>query len=181
MSKGIYNWVNAESVGRRLDAPSQSGVPNEHYRTQTGNVIYLRDTDAVKAESERLDGWRECWLKLACNRDRMRRMGGLQSQQDYIMGRSMRAARARKLLLEALWKVMDKKPLKPVKDTVSSCVDTQNIEINMLRSKLRAADKMAQICDTWVRSGEIDSRSALADARLNYGKPYVYEFSNDES
>jgi len=43
--------------------------------------------------------------------------------------------------------------------------------------KLRAADQMAKVADDWVERGQIDSRSALADARLNYGKPYTYEFS----
>lgn len=120
MSKGIYTWLNAESVGRHLNVPSQIGVPSEYYRTQAGDVISLRDVEAVRAESERLDGWRERWLKLASNHGRMRKMGALQSQQDYIMGRSIRAARTRELLLKAYWKVLDEKPVQPVKESPPS-------------------------------------------------------------
>ena len=40
---------------------------------------------------------------------------------------------------------------------------------------LIAADRMAEIIDQMVRDGWLDSRSPLADARLDYGQPYVYE------
>lgn len=39
---------------------------------------------------------------------------------------------------------------------------------------LRAADKMAAIIDEMVKDGQLDSRSPLADARLNYGEPWTY-------
>lgn len=41
--------------------------------------------------------------------------------------------------------------------------------------KLRAADAMAKIVDDSVVRKLIDSRSALADARLSYGAPYKYD------
>ena len=37
---------------------------------------------------------------------------------------------------------------------------------------IKAADKMADVCDDWVKRGLLDARSALADARLIYGDPY---------
>lgn len=43
---------------------------------------------------------------------------------------------------------------------------------------LRAADKMARICDDMIQRGSIDARSALADARLDYGQPFKYEWSS---
>ena len=46
---------------------------------------------AAKEEYERLCGWRERWLKLANNTERMRNMGGLQSQMEYVCYRSQRA------------------------------------------------------------------------------------------
>lgn len=46
-----------------------------------------------------------------------------------------------------------------------------------LEIKLRAADEMARVCDDWVTRGLIDARSALADARLDYGEPFTYGFS----
>lgn len=46
-----------------------------------------------------------------------------------------------------------------------------------MQLKLRAADKMAWICDDWVQRGIIDARSALADARLSYGDPFTYSWS----
>lgn len=50
-------------------------------------------------------------------------------------------------------------------------------DVTKLLIALRAADEMARICDDWVKRGIIDSRSALADARLNYGQPFEYEWS----
>jgi len=46
---------------------------------------------------------------------------------------------------------------------------------------LRAADKMAWICDDWVQRHVIDARSALADARLSYGEPFKYRWSKLEA
>jgi len=48
--------------------------------------------------------------------------------------------------------------------------DGERVEANWL--KIRAADGMAKIIDEMVRSGKLDSRSALADARLDYGEPF---------
>lgn len=36
---------------------------------------------------------------------------------------------------------------------------------------------MAQICDDWVGLGIINARSTLADARLDYGEPFKYEYT----
>lgn len=41
--------------------------------------------------------------------------------------------------------------------------------------KLRAADAMAKVIDVMVEGKQIDERSPLADARLDYGEPYKYE------
>lgn len=60
-------------------------------------------------------------------------------------------------------------------------MDAKDIEIAQLRKKLQAADAMAKICDDWVVRGEIDARSALADARLIYGNPFKYAFSDEQS
>ena len=39
---------------------------------------------------------------------------------------------------------------------------------------LKGADKMAAVCDDWVKRKIIDERSALADARLEYCDPYTF-------
>lgn len=49
-----------------------------------------------------------------------------------------------------------------------------------MRIALRAADGMARVIDDWVRRGLINTRSAAADARLDFGTPYVYEWSKKE-
>jgi hypothetical protein len=41
--------------------------------------------------------------------------------------------------------------------------------------KLRAADQMAKIIDEMVDADTLNSRSRLADARLDYGQPHQYE------
>ncbi len=58
-------------------------------------------------------------------------------------------------------------------------MNDKDLLIAMLRTKLEAADEMARVCDQWVESKQIDSRSALADARIKYGKPFKYEFTFD--
>lgn len=50
-----------------------------------------RTQEEFMAEFDRLSQWRSRWLRLANDRDRMRRMGNLQSQTDYIIARSQRA------------------------------------------------------------------------------------------
>ncbi len=57
--------------------------------------------------------------------------------------------------------------------------DIENENARM-RLVLRAADKMARVIDDWVKRGLIDARSAAADARLNYGDPFTYEWSKPE-
>ncbi len=62
------------------------------------------------------------------------------------------------------------------------CQQTENAKLkaelgdanSRLIMKERAADVMAKVADDWVERGLIDSRSALADARLDYGDPYKY-------
>lgn len=102
-----YSHLNATSVGCRLNPPSQADVHEGHYRTQRGVVISLQDVDAVRLEVNRLDDWRKRWLNLASDHDRIRKMGNLQTQIDYIIGRSLRAARTHGLLLKAFWKYAD--------------------------------------------------------------------------
>lgn len=58
----------------------------------------------------------------------------------------------------------------PDPEALAHPLEMENTE---LRLKILDADKMAAVADDWVRRGVIDARSALADARLNYGKPYV--------
>lgn len=57
------------------------------------------DINAAKAEYERLCGWRERWTNLANDRQRAKKRGGLQSQQDYIEERARRANNAIAALL----------------------------------------------------------------------------------
>jgi hypothetical protein len=45
---------------------------------------------------------------------------------------------------------------------------------------LQAADHMAAIIDEMVRDGNLDSRSRLADARLDYGEPWAYAYSRQK-
>lgn len=46
------------------------------------------------------------------------------------------------------------------------------IDVMRLRVKAIDADRMAAIVDEMVRAGRLDARSKLADARLDYGKPW---------
>ena len=64
--------------------------------------------EAARAEYWRLCDWRERWLLLANNKDRMRRMGGLQSQMDYVCERSQRANRKIGVLLRVYWAAEEK-------------------------------------------------------------------------
>lgn len=45
-------------------------------------------------------------------------------------------------------------------------------ERNKLTVKLRPANAIVAVIDEWVRRNLIDARSALADARLDYGDPF---------
>lgn len=62
----------------------------------------------------------------------------------------------------------------------SESVKAQGQDVRIMLA-LRAADKMAWICDDWVQRHVIDARSALADARLRYGEPYKYSWSKLEA
>ena len=50
----------------------------------------------------------------------------------------------------------------------------------MTSSTTLAADKMARIIDEMVRKGQLDCRSPLADARLDYGEPWQYKSESDK-
>ncbi len=54
-------------------------------------------------------------------------------------------------------------------------LDRVTAERDGLVIKLRAADKMAMVVDDYVDRKVIDARSAIADARLDYGEPFKYE------
>jgi hypothetical protein len=45
---------------------------------------------------------------------------------------------------------------------------------------LQRADEMAKVIDDWTERGELNTRSALADARLNYGRPYEYKWATPQ-
>ena len=52
-------------------------------------------------------------------------------------------------------------------------------DFHVRTTDLIGADRMAKVADDMVERGRIDSRSALADARLDYGKPYTYKYHPD--
>ena len=93
--------------------------------------------------------------------------------RDYPFETKIRAMEMESVPVETDVKEIAEEPLKP--DAATESGEAQGWRMEML---LRAADKMAWICDDWVSRHVIDSRSALADARLNYGKPFHYEWSN---
>lgn len=48
-----------------------------------------------------------------------------------------------------------------------------------LRGKLRAADAVMMKIDYAIRCGQLNPRTLIADARLDYGNPDEYEFSRE--
>lgn len=54
------------------------------------------------------------------------------------------------------------------------------LEFTQLELKLIAADILAMTTDVAVQRGILDSRSLIADARLNYGGPWKYEYATRE-
>jgi hypothetical protein len=54
------------------------------------------------------------------------------------------------------------------------------LEFANLEMKLIGADVMAMMVDIAVRRGGIDERGIIADARLNYGMPWEYEFADEK-
>lgn len=48
----------------------------------------------------------------------------------------------------------------------------ENVEMMRLQIRVIDADRMAAIVDEMVRGRQLDARSKLADARLDYGKPF---------
>jgi hypothetical protein len=61
------------------------------------------DIEAAKIEYDRLCWWRETWLALANNNERMKRMGGLHSQMEYVIRRSQIANNKITVLLQKVW------------------------------------------------------------------------------
>ena len=49
-------------------------------------------------------------------------------------------------------------------------------QIDGLKRNLKNADHVMKAIDNQVRSGTLDSRSKIVDARLNYGEPFKYCF-----
>jgi len=49
-----------------------------------------------------------------------------------------------------------------------------------MKLKLEAADQVMMRIDDCVQRGILDARSRIADARLLYGDPFKYEFSNEK-
>lgn len=67
---------------------------------------------------------------------------------------------------------------------VERCLRAKDREIERLRLDnsqlliaLRAADAMAKVIDYAVANNIIGSRSAIADARLDYGEPRIYRYT----
>lgn len=50
-------------------------------------------------------------------------------------------------------------------------------DVTEMRLKLRDADAVMKLIDEWIVKGLLDPRSAIADARLDYGQPFEYEFT----
>jgi len=59
-------------------------------------------------------------------------------------------------------------------------VDFLLSELAGLELKLIDADFLAMTTDIAVKRGVIDARSRIADARLNYGEPWKYEYAKKE-
>ena len=59
------------------------------------------------------------------------------------------------------------------------CPDCARREFLRMRQSLNTADAMAQAIDRAVRHRLIGSRSAIADARLDFGEPDRYEWTPD--
>jgi hypothetical protein len=58
-------------------------------------------------------------------------------------------------------------------------MDLDDIEKERFRQKLESADILALTIDVMIQRGIINPRSAIADARLNYGEPNTYEFIDE--
>lgn len=56
-------------------------------------------------------------------------------------------------------------------------INALNAKVSKLLLKLRAADAMARAVDSAISCGQLNPRSMIADARLDYGEPGSYEFS----
>jgi len=55
------------------------------------------------------------------------------------------------------------------------CIDFYKME-----DRLRAADQVMMQIDDFVMRGLLNSRSGIADARLLYGDPHKYEFTDEK-
>jgi hypothetical protein len=73
-----------------------------------------------------------------------------------------------------------KQRLEAEKEALEKKLAESEFKLAATQIHLRAADEMANVCDEWVVNHTIDSRSKLADARLDYGDPYNYTASIEE-
>ena len=55
-------------------------------------------------------------------------------------------------------------------------VDFLLLELTQLELKLISADILAMTTDVLIKRGVLGSRSLVADARLDYGEPWKYEY-----
>ena len=62
----------------------------------------------------------------------------------------------------------------------ASALATERLKVSVLDLKLVAADAVMHKIDRAVDNQVLGSRSAIADARLNYGDPHVYEHASKE-
>jgi hypothetical protein len=53
----------------------------------------------------------------------------------------------------------------------------ETADVAKMRLSLTQADQIARVCDELVSAGKMNARSAIADARLNYGTPYEYLYT----
>jgi hypothetical protein len=66
-------------------------------------------------------------------------------------------------------------------DEPTPCIDAVlsklRNQIHKMEIDLIAADEMAKAIDGMIELNALDSRSPVADARLNYGEPGIYKYS----
>ena len=80
---------------------------------------------------------------------------------------------------------MDEETKKEIEDIRLKYRDNKEVqllfsELSNLEIKLRAADLMALTIDVLIQRGMLGERSLVADARIDYGTPWEYEFANKD-
>lgn len=58
-----------------------------------------------------------------------------------------------------------------------SASSSNELLVGEMQADLRAADYLAKVIDEQIKLGNINTRSAIADARLDYGTPYKYKYT----